>query len=71
MQFAGGRAMAQIAADWERDIAWVEAAVRRALLSSIPRRVGGLKPSRAEVRNERSEETQAAQALQGSLGWEP
>jgi hypothetical protein len=56
MQFAGGMSIARLAEEWERDPAWVEAAIRHALLNSIPKRDGGLKPSRAEVRAERSEE---------------
>jgi hypothetical protein len=70
MQFAGGRSLAQLAVDWERDIAWVEAAVRRALLEQIPQRAGGLKPSRANSRTERELEVAAATGLQGSLDLE-
>jgi hypothetical protein len=56
MQFAGGMSIARVAALWEKDAAWVEEAIRRALLTSIPRRDGGLKVSRAEVRAERRAE---------------
>lgn len=54
MQFAGGMSIERVAEAWERDTDWVEAAVREAMLQSIPKRRGGLKPSRAEVRAERS-----------------
>jgi hypothetical protein len=67
MQFAAGRSMVQLAEEWERDIAWVEAAVRRALLEQIPQRVGGLKPSRAHSRTERDEEQMRLDELQFGL----
>lgn len=67
MQFAGGRSVARLAEDWERDVAWVEAAVRRALLEQIPQRVGGLKPSRAHIRTERDEEQMQLDGLQARL----
>lgn len=67
MQFAAGRSMAELAEDWERDVAWVEAAVRKALLASIPQRDGGLKPARDGVRAERDEERMRLEELQGSL----
>ncbi len=71
MQFAGGRSMAQLAEYWERDISWVEAAVRRALLQQIPQRVGGLKPSRDGARAERSDEQSRLDEQQGLLELEP
>lgn len=67
MQFAGGMAVAEVAERWERDTAWVEAAVRQALLKHIPQRDGGLKMSRMEVRAVRSEERTAAREMQGNL----
>ena len=67
MQFAAGRSVADLAEEWEQSTAWVEAAVRRALLAQIPQRDGGLKPSRAESRAERSEEQMRLDALQGRL----
>jgi hypothetical protein len=67
MQFAGGRSIAQLAEEWQRDGAWVEESVRRALLASIPRRDGGLKPSRAEVRADRSGELAGIRDAQGEL----
>lgn len=67
MQFAGGRSMAQVAADWERDIAWAEEAVRRALLRTIPERAGGLMPARDGCREERGRERERLEELQGSL----
>lgn len=69
MQFAGGKAIGEVAVEWERDVEWVEAAVRRALLQSIPRRDGGLKASRAETRTQHSEELAAVREAQGKLGW--
>lgn len=68
MQFAGGLSIAQIAEAWEKDAEWVEAAIRRALLESIPRRLGGLKASRSEVRAERKDRA-AVGETQGELGW--
>lgn len=50
MQFAGGRSIAALAEDWERDAAWVEDAVRQALLEKIPKAAGGLKAPRAADR---------------------
>lgn len=69
MQFAGGRSVAEVAAAWERDAAWVEAAVRRALRTHIPRRDGGLKETRAELRGERRDERDAVMCAQRSLEW--
>jgi hypothetical protein len=66
MQFAGGMPLARVAEEWERDTAWVEAAVRRALLESIPRRDGGMKLSRVEVRTTRGEK--AARVCWGQTG---
>ncbi len=53
MQFAGGMSIASVAAEWDQDVEWVEAAVRRELLKLIPRRDGGLKASRTEMRSAR------------------
>jgi hypothetical protein len=69
MQFAGGMSIARIAAEWERGAEWVEDAIRRALLESIPRRDGGLKATRSEVRAERRENIAAWHESQGKLGW--
>ncbi len=71
MQFAGGMSIARLAEEWERDAAWVEDAIRRALLESIPERDGGLMAPRAEVRAARSEELQAIRGTQKSLGLWP
>lgn len=68
-QFAGGMSIAQVAAQWDRDAAWVEEAVRRALLMTIPRRDGGLKATRAEMRSERQWIEQAADGAQAELEW--
>lgn len=51
MQFAGGMSIARVAEMWERDVEWVEEAIRQALLKSIPKRDGGTKISRADARN--------------------
>jgi hypothetical protein len=67
MQFAGGMSIAQLATDWERDTAWVEDAIRRALLATIPQRDGGLKVSRSEARAARSEELEEIRDSQGML----
>lgn len=56
MQFAGGRAIARLAEEWDRDSAWVEESIRHALLEHIPRRDGGLKAPRMEVRSMRQQE---------------
>jgi hypothetical protein len=69
MQFAGGMSIARVAEEWERDAAWVESAIRQALLCSIPIRDGGLKVSRKDVRAEHGEEERAAREAQGSLEW--
>lgn len=69
MQFAGGMAIAQIAEHWERDASWVEEAIRQALLKSIPKRDGGLKAPRAEMRGVRSEEIEALREVQQKLKW--
>lgn len=71
MQFAGGLSIAQVAETWERDAAWVEAAVRRALLEQIPLRDGGLKVSRAEEREERFLREREAREAQSSLDLKP
>jgi uncharacterized protein YbbK (DUF523 family) len=67
MQFAGGRSIAQLAEEWERDQAWVEEAIRQALLEEIPERDGGLKVPRRTVRAERAEEIEAVRDAQGAL----
>lgn len=67
MQFAGGMSIAQLAEAWEREAAWVEEAIRRALLETIPERNGGLKFPRSEVRAERNEAREAAREAQGRL----
>lgn len=67
MQFAGGQPIARLAEEWERDAAWVEESIRRALLASIPKRDGGMKPPRAEVRAERIGELFAIEDAQGEL----
>jgi len=53
MQFAGGMTIARVAELWDRDREWVEAAIREALLKSIPMRDGGTKASRIELQAER------------------
>ncbi|HEX5236146.1 MAG TPA: hypothetical protein VFW25_12545 [Silvibacterium sp.] len=67
MQFAGGMSIARLAEEWERDAAWVEEAIRRALLAAIPQRDGGLKTPRELARTERSEELQTVSGAQGKL----
>jgi hypothetical protein len=67
MQFAGGVSIARLAEVWERDAGWIEGVIRVALLKTIPERDGGLKPPRAEVRAERSEELEEIRAAQGVL----
>lgn len=67
MQFAGGISIARLAEDWERDTGWVEEAIRQALLVSIPKRDGGLKASRTEVRSERRQENEAVRGSQETL----
>lgn len=64
MQFAGGMSIARLAEAWERDAAWVEEAIRHALLETIPERDGGLKVSRTEARAAREE---ARTDIQGEL----
>lgn len=68
MQFAGGMSIARLAQVWERDTAWVEESIRRALLETIPQRDGGLKVPRTEARAARSEEA-AVEDVQGKLEW--
>jgi hypothetical protein len=67
MQFAGGMSLAKLAEEWERDPAWVEEAIRRALLEAIPQRDGGLKMPRSEERAARSEEVEALSGVQRKL----
>ena len=69
MQFAGGLSIARTAEVWEKNSEWVEAAIRRALLETIPRRSGGLKASRSEIRAERSGDRAAQSEMQGELEW--
>lgn len=69
MQFAGGRSIAQVAEAWERDMSWVEAAIRRALLETIPRCQGGLKAPRVETRAANAAELTVAAIEQGELEW--
>lgn len=69
MQFAGGMSIESVAAEWDREAEWVEAAIRVELLKFIPRRDGGLKPSRTEMRAERSEERAVVRQVQGKLEW--
>jgi hypothetical protein len=69
MQFAGGMSIAELAVEWDRDVEWVERVVRRKMLEYIPRRDGGLKASRSEVRRQQSEEHRAASELQTDLKW--
>jgi hypothetical protein len=68
--FAGGMSIAQLADEWGEDAAWVEAAIRVALLGYIPKREGGTKISRTEARAERKEDVRALRAAQGVLEWE-
>jgi hypothetical protein len=67
MQFAGGWSIARLAEEWARSPEWVEESIRRALLAHIPRRDGGLKVSRTEVRLQRSEDLLAIRGAQGKL----
>ena len=67
MQFAGGLSIERVAALWERDTDWVEAAIRRALLESIPRRDGGTKLSRSEARQAQKLEITAERVPQAGL----
>ena len=67
MQFAGGMPIVRVAEMWEQDAAWVEEAIRRALLESIPRRDGGLKLSRVEAKKVRGEEAGTGVAEQPAL----
>lgn len=69
MQFAGGMPIARLADEWGMDAAWVEDSVRLALLATIPRRSGGLKATRKEMQEARSEEQRELRAAQGTLGW--
>lgn len=70
MQFAGGMPIERVAEEWERDAAWVEESIRRALLESIPRRAGGLKLTRVELRKARSVEACGADGGQAALGFD-
>ncbi len=69
MQFAAGAAIADLAEEWEHDAGWVEEAIRRMLLQSIPRSDGGMKPPRAEGRAERREEQEAVREAQKAFEW--
>lgn len=73
MQFAGGMSIARIAAQWEREAGWVEESIRVALLEYIPRRDGGLKRSRMEMRAQLLAQRMQCEAegrLQAELGFE-
>lgn len=70
MQFAGGMSIERVAALWDRDRDWVEAAIRQALLASIPRRDGGTKVSRTEAREERRAEVVTTGVEQAALLFE-
>lgn len=67
MQFAGGMSIARVGVLWEKDAEWVEEAIRYALLTSIPRRDGGLKESRTEARAERRADESGAHIKQATL----
>ena len=67
MQFAGGMPAARVAELWDREIEWVEDAIRLALLGHIPKRNGGLKASRSELRAERA--ATAVRERQQDLEW--
>jgi hypothetical protein len=69
MQFAGGRLIAQLADEWERDAAWVEEAIRRALRETIPKRNGGMKISKRAASRERSAQVATRREAQASLKW--
>lgn len=69
MQFAGGMSIAEVIAAWERDQAWVEAAIRRAMLESIPQRDGGLKSSRAHISAAEAAERAADREAQAEFYW--
>lgn len=69
MQFAGGRSIMRLAEEWERDAAWVEEAIRRALRDTIPKRNGGMKVSRRAASRERSLRTASRREAQDSLEW--
>lgn len=69
MQFAGGKSVAQLMEEWERNTEWVEGAIRAALLGSIPTRDGGLKPSRFTERKRRSEKVHTERVAQRELSW--
>jgi hypothetical protein len=69
MQFAGGMSIARLAEDWERDAAWVEESIRMALLDSIPRRSGGRKLPRTELRKARRLQIVGSDMEQPTLEW--
>lgn len=69
MQFAGGKSVAELAVAWERDGEWVEAAIRQAMLRTIPERDGGLKAPRAEGRAESAAELETLRGKQSKLFW--
>lgn len=69
MQFAGGMSIEHVASLWDREVEWVEDAVRRELLKFIPRRDGGLKATRTEQRAERHCMQQPAGSVQAKLEW--
>lgn len=69
MQFAGGLSAAKVAELWDRDVQWVEDAIRRAMLQAIPKRSGGLKEPRAQARAERRQQAAESEQLQQDLEW--
>lgn len=69
MQFAGGLSVKAVAEIWDRDVAWVEDAIRNAVLRRIPKRDGGMMPARATARAERSDEAAVLRAMQPELKW--
>lgn len=68
-QFAAGLSIRRLAMDWGLDEAMIELAIRSQFRMLIPRRAGGDKPSRTEVRAMRSARRQAARRAQSTLGW--
>lgn len=74
MQFAGGRSIAQLVMEWESTEAWVEDAIRQALLREIPQKDGGLKPPRRQSQAERAlareGELEEIRSAQGVLNYE-
>ncbi len=69
MQFAGGRTIAQLSAEWEQPAEWVEEAIRLALRETIPQREGGSKAPRAQTRATARLEARELEESQCTLGW--